>query len=742
MALQRLWQHFCALVPCLLFSVLVRNLVVARDPTPACSALDGNESCAAVLGHDAADMVGLLQRRVQDSREALRPAIDSTAAAAGGAAEIVLDMLVMADIGHPREYSNGSYLTGPFPMGYGKVEGSFSLYDGIGNYITQQGARPKHVLIAGDVSYGGGTKKVLDALTASFRKCSDGSLPDSVIFPGIGNHDVSYLGCTSTPQLLNLEHPKTCFYGGETVGIFASSHQMSYTSWVDNWMQAFTGLSGSKVILPPRTTTGTCKTTGGNAGGAECKFPFTHLLEEYNGCITSIGYSEPWCYTGGSDWGYCSTTCTPEISSWTAPTRYNLDLNPSSSVYIIVGLIAGAEITYWNGDTPPESVPVGGPSGAQAECKFLSDSLNHGKSLGKTVFIYATHWFQEGCTDWSLIQQIDIWLYGHDHNMWQAPLAMGTVVQEQRYFPAAMLLGNGGYDDGQYKYVSFVHLTEEIVEGRSKVNLKVFDTCKSITKCPSTDNPNFAQCWHECQDYPDGYNNRKAVPNTNFGFTYDAPQSAQGASEHSLNFPAKLRLKTKWVALGECASHAMSVRVDRYGSYRSTGASSLVDPHASILGDRVANLSLAVSSSSSNTSSNTSSNIGSNNTGSSGNSPTPECLVPVEDESKAVVFYFYDVNDTSARLTVDTFSRAPVVQDGKVLLQRYGFYDLYLNQPTEPHTRPSGMGRCRPQDGYLMSFASALAEGKNMVLGIDFVDGVLQVLEDGNTKIDADIVRA
>eukprot|EP00971_Amphidinium_carterae_P303696 6034687-Amphidinium_carterae.1 len=31
-----------------------------------------------------------------------------------------------------------------------------------------------------------------------------------------------------------------------------------------------------------------------------------------------------------------------------------------------------------------------------------------------------------GCQDWAVLQQIDLWLYGHKHNAWQSVRTLGV----------------------------------------------------------------------------------------------------------------------------------------------------------------------------------------------------------------------------------------------------------------------------------------------------------------------------
>lgn len=61
------------------------------------------------------------------------------------AAEDVLNVLFMADIGHSRQHAE--QLTRPFPMGKCAYEGAFSLYEGLEDFV-QRGAKPTAVLIA------------------------------------------------------------------------------------------------------------------------------------------------------------------------------------------------------------------------------------------------------------------------------------------------------------------------------------------------------------------------------------------------------------------------------------------------------------------------------------------------------------------------------------------------------------------------------------------------------------------
>ena len=58
-------------------------------------------------------------------------------------------------------------------------------------------------------------------------------------------------------------------------------------------------------------------TYGGNANGANCKFPFTHGTGqntlEYKSCVIAQDGIQTWCEVGDGDrWGYCDMTCSGE----------------------------------------------------------------------------------------------------------------------------------------------------------------------------------------------------------------------------------------------------------------------------------------------------------------------------------------------------------------------------------------------------------------------------------------------
>merc|ERR1711953_276206 len=77
-----------------------------------------------------------------------------------------------------------------------------------------------------------------------------------------------------------------------------------------------------------------CSTTGGNADGRECKFPFIYKGVTYNTCTSVDNNNQPWCYTDGRTdelpnytgegdwmWGNCPTSCQASWTSWTEWTQ-------------------------------------------------------------------------------------------------------------------------------------------------------------------------------------------------------------------------------------------------------------------------------------------------------------------------------------------------------------------------------------------------------------------------------------
>merc|ERR1719408_662495 len=140
-----------------------------------------------------------------------------------------------------------------------------------------------------------------------------------------------------------------CYFGSKNNGL-APAEDLTYQEWRRNWLQSFPGLHST--ISPGKLSAG---------------------------------------------------------DAWEAPLRYNLDIRTVSSVYFIMGLITGSLVTSWGPDAPNAARDgAAGDEGDEAECSFLRDSLREGRSRGKTVFIYVTHNFASACSDWSLIQQMDV----------------------------------------------------------------------------------------------------------------------------------------------------------------------------------------------------------------------------------------------------------------------------------------------------------------------------------------------
>lgn len=425
-------------------------------------------------------------------------------AARAVAGDDLLNLLFMADIGHPREHAD--QLTTPWPMGKCAYEGAFSLYEGMYEYITMQKARPTAAVVIGDVAYGGGEPAVNNATRQAFQKYLAGVVPEDRVFVAIGNHDIHFLGC-SPAQIL------PCNFGSARKLKFESTWQMPYEQWASSWTTYFPGMVKESSISPPRL------------GGGR---------------------------------------------TWLAPTRYNINLEQASSVYLIVGMNSGSTQYVFQDDTPAESTDAKATPGL--ECEFLRDSLAHGRSLGKTVMVYMTHHFNDACDDWGLIQQVDVWIYGHKHSSWVSTEAGEVVHKEHRHYPVKLLIGNGGFDEADSPVVSFGHVTEEVIAGGSRVRLtfRIFDTCEAAGSCPSNNIPELNSCWTTCQDRPGGFDNgggpRKATPSTKAeGFLFEAPlERPQVPAPAPASFPQgsfKLRLTDSgatpfvaWLATASCPS--------------------------------------------------------------------------------------------------------------------------------------------------------------------------------------------
>lgn len=361
-------------------------------------------------------------------------------------------------------------------------EGAFAMYDGYQDWVQNQGETPEAIFQLGDNGYVGGESARLAKVTRGIATASANTLGNDKQFPALGNHDVNGpSGCAATDL-------GKCYYGNRaTAGQSAETSGFDFAHWNASWWQNYPGLAGGKAIVPPSS--------------------------------------------GSVKWG--------------APFRYNVDMGSQSSVYFIVGLVPGAVRTTWAPGQPDVAKPVsadlmkGKSSNAPGdtyECNFLSDSIKHGKSLGKTVFVYLTHdgphpvtkLFSK-CDD--VYKQLDVWLFGHEHFMDLSATKLSTVTQESRtgQAPVRFLLGNGGFDEGQANMVSFVSMKEykDLATNRVQLHFQAYDTCVSGSNCPEgTMIPEIklATCWKKCLDISGGYNNRKAVPSKDgYAFVYDAP---------------------------------------------------------------------------------------------------------------------------------------------------------------------------------------------------------------------------
>ncbi|CAJ1394335.1 unnamed protein product [Effrenium voratum] len=379
-----------------------------------------------------------------------------------------LKLLFMADIGHSRNHAD--QLTNPWPMGKCAYEGAFSLYEGMEDFVVNRGEKPTAAVIIGDVAYSGGDAEVCNATRDAFQRHLHGQVPVDKVFPIMGNHDIHYLGC-SKGEVLTPFSP--CYYGTAHVSV-ASRYNMSFAQWRQNWMAAYPGLKTQVTLPKPQDR------------------------------------SSP---------------------KWISPMRYNLNLDKTSSVYIIAGLISGVSKTKWNNDTPAVAVDGMGEEGL--ECRFLKDSLAEGKRLGKTVFVYMTHDFDKACTDFSLMSQLDVWISGHKHLYWQSEKSGAIRAKELRYFPLRMTIGNGGFDEGESDVVSFGYMRETPYTAggvqRVKVRFEVYDTCISAqSSCPKL-GVGGPYCWDQCKNISGGIDGgggpRKAtVGQDGIGFEFDAPR--------------------------------------------------------------------------------------------------------------------------------------------------------------------------------------------------------------------------
>eukprot|EP00927_Polykrikos_kofoidii_P078589 TRINITY_DN75391_c0_g1_i1.p1 TRINITY_DN75391_c0_g1~~TRINITY_DN75391_c0_g1_i1.p1 ORF type:complete len:603 (-),score=96.68 TRINITY_DN75391_c0_g1_i1:54-1862(-) len=427
----------------------------------------------------------------------------------------LLSAFLMADIGHSREHAD--ILTSPWPMNKCALEGAFSLYEGLADYVVNQGVHAQAVFIIGDVSYGGGSVPSNNATRATFQKYLFGTVPADMVFPAIGNHDINYLGCAAQNVVL------TCYYGSSEL-LFEAEYAMTYQDWQASWMEFFPGLNKTgPVVVPP---------------------PLNDAWE----------------------------------ASWTPPTRYNVNLGDDSAVYFIIGLMTGSWQLRWQADTPNANADAMlDEFGQKLECRFVAASIANARRLGKRIFVYMTHHFDKGCTDWNIMQHIDLWVYGHKHNMWTSTEINETIIQEARHYPARLLIGNGGFDEGHINLVSFAHLTEERIEGdqRVRLNVKVLNTCESAGTCPDNSVPIFANCWKSCKNVSGGYDGgggpRKAIPHKDIVFRIEAPRFGGRTVTPWDCSSWQLRVRSQhgsgqkyWLGLSACTGPQFNKMVEKY----------------------------------------------------------------------------------------------------------------------------------------------------------------------------------
>lgn len=506
-------RHAASCTRVVLFLALTALVTGFVDVLATADVACNDDVCLQAADEEAVGEVRLLQGRVKRLErghryDATRAREDTllgktpAVAKSGG-----LDLVFLADIGHPREHRDR--FVSPFPMDKSAVEGSFSLYEALYDFVANQGKSPRAVLIMGDVGYTGGDNEGNRDIRVAIQKYLREMVSEAAVFPVIGNHDIHYLGC-SLGEGLPLWR-QTCNYGTGRMMYYStmSTWQMTYETWRQNWLEHFPGLESAAIQPPP-----------------------------------ALGRQR---VNLGED-------------AWQAPMRYNLNLDDNSCIYIIGGLVTGSSVTNWQGDTPGAS--QAGELRRDLECAFLEDSLVHGRALSKTVFIYMTHDFGAGCAEWRLVRQIDVWLYGHKHNYWQSMQGGATIQQEMRHYPARILIGNGGFDEGHIDVVNFGHLREEHDGQRARIHFDIYDTCISAEPCPNEGMS--GHCWQRCTDQPGGFDGgggpRKALPSKHgYGFVLDAPRWPN-ASSNALPWqgkgPWRLRLgdaaEAFWLALGSC----------------------------------------------------------------------------------------------------------------------------------------------------------------------------------------------
>lgn len=407
------------------------------------------------------------------------------------------EVMYWADFGLPENFKDMIVDVFPIPQGITN-EGAYSLYYGLKDYMQRRSGRSNTIFLLGDNGYLGGNENQ-GKIADAIESYSLGRIPKNRMFPIIGNHDVnSPSGCAGR----EVPAGYCCFGDKGAIGFSSPTEGLSEKEWVRRWLDGFPGLKGGTVVIPE------------SASG----------------------------------------------SKWRTPYRYNIDLGQGSSVYYIVGLVAGTKVTNFVGDycwpncypldrrpPPPPPLPETVPArleymtpgkdtngeGEQIECNFLRDSIAHGSKMGKKIFIYLTH---DGpspvlsdvtvCPE--VFKKLDIWLYGHQHYMGLSAEPGQRVKQDPNAFPVRFLLGNGGFDEGQpndegisENAVSFVTMREYKEWGRVVLYFQAWDTGVSATNCPVKGIMD--ECWARMLK-TDGADGHKVIESKeNFHFTFEAP---------------------------------------------------------------------------------------------------------------------------------------------------------------------------------------------------------------------------
>ena len=409
------------------------------------------------------------------------------------------EVMYWADFGLPENYKDMIVDIFPIPDGI-KKQGAYSLYYGLKDYFLARSGRSNTMFLLGDNGYLGGNENQAKIADA-IEEYSLGKISKDRTFPIIGNHDVN-----SPSECADREMDfGACFFGDN--GFLGNSNPtkgLDEKEWVRRWLDGFPSLKGGTVVIPE----------------------------------------------SGSG------------TNWRTPYRYNIELGQGSSVYYIVGLVAGTKVANFVGPycepncfpydrrpppppPSPETVPArleymtpgkdANGEGEQIECNFLRDSIAHGSKMGKKIFIYLTH---DGpspvhsdvtvCPE--VFKKLDIWLYGHMHYMGLSAEPGQRVRQDPETFPVRFLLGNGGFDEGwpndegiSENAVSFVTMREYKESDRVVLYFQAWDTGISATNCPRKALHLMNECWQQLLE-TDGVHGRKAIKSKeNFHFTFEAP---------------------------------------------------------------------------------------------------------------------------------------------------------------------------------------------------------------------------